>query len=165
LLAVAAIALPRDVSIVTAPGAVPDLLRTLQRDGVADVASTNGPVLSYYIGEDHTNARLRPAFINTEDDLRDITATYPYLAVDMQAYWTPGPATEHAADASPVFQEANGSDMQYLAFLLERHGIAWGDWTQVLSEWSDNRGPATLLRLYRSTDLRSPSGFKRAISD
>jgi membrane protein YqaA with SNARE-associated domain len=155
---VAIIVLPRDVSIVTAPSGIPDLLTTVQQQHIEAVASTTGPVLSYYIGEDHTNARLRAAFINTEDDLRQITASYPYVAVDMQGYWTPGPATTHAASSSPVFQVRNGSDVQFLAFLLERHGIAWGDWSDVLSEWSENRGPATLLRLYRSADLTSTSG-------
>jgi hypothetical protein len=148
-------ALQRDVEIVTAPSALGDLLGTLSGDGNQRVASTNGPVLSYYIGEDRTNARLRAAFINTEEDLRQIAVDYPYVAVDMQAYWTPGPVTDRAATAAPVFQEANGSNVLFLAFLLERHGIAWGDWTAVLDEWRANQGPATQLRLYRAADLVS----------
>ncbi|MBV9581593.1 MAG: hypothetical protein JO057_23695, partial [Chloroflexi bacterium] len=147
------VALPRDLAIITAPSAMSDLLETMQRDGITRVASTDGPVLSYYVGEDRTNARLRPAFINTEDDLRDIAAEYPYVEVDMQGYWTPGPVTEHAARVSPVFQAANGTDVLFLAFLLERHGIAWGDWNALLEEWNANRGPATVMRLYRSADL------------
>jgi 4-amino-4-deoxy-L-arabinose transferase-like glycosyltransferase len=151
----ALLALPVDLAIVSAPSATPDLLATLDRNAIADVASTNGPVLSYYIGEEHTNARLRPAFINTEDDLREISAGYPYVAVDMQGYWTPGPVTDRADRVVPVFQAPNGSDVLFLAFLLERHGIAWGDWNAVLQEWQVNRGAATSMRLYRSTDLLS----------
>jgi 4-amino-4-deoxy-L-arabinose transferase-like glycosyltransferase len=149
----ALVALPTDLAIVSAPSATPDLLDTLARNGISNVASTNGPVLSYYIGEERTNARLRPAFINTEDDLREIAAEYPYVEVDMQGYWTPGPVTERADRAAPIFQAANGSDALFLAFLLERHGIAWGDWTGVLEEWQANRNAATKMRLYRSTDL------------
>ncbi len=145
--------LPRDVEIITAPSAMPDLLATLARDGIQRVASTDGPVLSYYLGEDRTNARLRPAFINTEDDLRQIAVDYPYVAVDMQGYWTPGPVTERAAQVTPVFQAANGANILFLADLLERHGVAWGDWSAILDEWSANRTPATQLRLYRSADL------------
>jgi hypothetical protein len=112
-------------------------------------------VLSYYVGEDQTNARLRPAFINTEDDVRQIAADYPYVVVDMQGYWTPGPVTERAAasDVAPVFQARNGTSILFLGFLLERHGIAWGDWSALLDEWRVNQGSATLLRLYRSSDL------------
>ncbi|MBV9325905.1 MAG: glycosyltransferase family 39 protein [Chloroflexi bacterium] len=146
-------ALPRDLSIVTAPSATPALLDTVQRDGITRVASTDGPVLSYYVGEERTNARLRPAFINTEDDLRDIASDYPYVEVDMQGYWTPGPVTERAGRATPVFQAPNGADILFLAFLLERHGMAWGDWNAVLDEWTANRAPATTMRLYRSADL------------
>jgi Dolichyl-phosphate-mannose-protein mannosyltransferase len=153
LLAVGAVVLPHDVQIVTAPNAIPDLLGALRANGIQRVASTNGPVLSYYIGEEDTNARLRAAFINDEDDLREIAADYPYIVVDMQAYWTPGPPTEHAAGATPVFQGPNGSDMQFLAFLLERHGIAWGDWNSVLDEWARNRGQATLMRMFSSAQL------------
>jgi hypothetical protein len=73
----------------------------------------------------------------------------------MQGYWTPGPVTERADRATSVFQESNGSDVLFLAFLLERHGIAWGDWTAVLDEWQANRSSATSMRLYRSADLVS----------
>jgi hypothetical protein len=145
--------LPRDLSIIDAPTATDELLDTLARSGIQRVASTNGPVLSYYLGEERTNARLRPAFINTEADLQDIAADYPYVEVDMQAYWTPGPVTDRAALVAPVYQAANGSDALFLAFLLERHGIGWGEWNDVLDEWQANRGAATLMRLYRSSDL------------
>jgi len=147
------LALPRDISIMTAPSGIPALQAMLSNNGIERVASTNGPVLSYYLGEDRTNARLRPAFINTEDDLRSIAAEYPYVEVNMQAYWTPGPVTERAAQAAPIFQAANGTDAQFLADLLERHGIGWGEWNDVLDEWRANRSAATQLRLYRSADL------------
>jgi 4-amino-4-deoxy-L-arabinose transferase-like glycosyltransferase len=150
------LALPRDISIITAPSGIPALQAMLSSSGIARVASTNGPVLSYYLGEDRTNARLRPAFINTDDDLRSIAAEYPYVEVNMQAYWTPGPVTERAARATPVFQAANGSHAQFLADLLERHGIGWGEWNDVLDEWQANRNAATQLRLYRSADLVQP---------
>jgi Dolichyl-phosphate-mannose-protein mannosyltransferase len=153
LVLVGLLALPRDLAIVSAPSAVPALLATLQRESIDHVASTNGPVLSYYVGEDHTNARLAPAFINTEADLRQIAANYPFIEVDMQAYWTPGPATAAADQTTPVFQESHGSDALFLADLLESQGIAWGDWNGVLNVWRQNRGPATLMRLYRSADL------------
>ncbi|MDQ6669571.1 MAG: hypothetical protein M3069_02210, partial [Chloroflexota bacterium] len=155
VLVVGLLALPRDLAIASAPSAVPELLATLQRAGIDRLASTNGPVLSYYVGEDHTNARLAQAFINTEADLRQIAASYPYVEVDMQGYWTPGPATDAAARATPVFEKPNGNDALFLADLLERHGIGWGDWNGVLDEWRQNRGPATRMRLYRSADLVS----------
>jgi hypothetical protein len=61
--------------------------------------------------------------------------------------------TDRAALVAPVYQAANGSDALFLAFLLERHGIGWGEWNDVLDEWQANRGAATLMRLYRSSDL------------
>jgi hypothetical protein len=148
-------ALPRDLEVITAPSAMPGLLATLASHDVQRVASTDGPVLSYYIGEDRTNARLRPAFINTEADLRQIAVDYPYVVVDMQGYWTPGPVTEHAARVTPVFEADNGNSILFLAFLLERHGVAWGDWDAITDELNANRAPATRLRLYRSADLAS----------
>lgn len=149
----AVLALPRGISIVTAPSATPALLATLAQHGIDRVASTNGPVLSYYIGEDRTNARLRPAFINTEADLEQIASDYPCIVVDMQGYWTPGPVTDRADRLRPFFQAPNGSDALFLADLLERHGMAWSEWKDVLDEWSANRTGATLTRLYWSADL------------
>jgi hypothetical protein len=124
-----------------------------QHDGTDRVASTNGPVLSYYLGEDRTNARLRSAFINTDSDLKQIATDYPYLVVDMQGYWSPGPATDAAAHEQPVFQAQNGDDVLFLADLLESQGIGWGEWSNVIDQWNRDRGSATLLRLYRSSDL------------
>ena len=77
----------------------------------------------------------------------------PYVVVDMQGYWTPGPVTEHAARVAPVFEAPNGSGILFLAFLLERHGVAWGDWDAIIEELNANRAAATQLRLYRSADL------------
>ena len=71
----------------------------------------------------------------------------------MQGYWTPGPVTEAAADATPVFQEANGSNVRFLADLLESRGISWGEWGDVLDQWYRDRDSATVLRLYRTQDL------------
>ncbi len=149
-------ALPRVVEVINAPSATPGLLATLAANDIQRVASTDGPVLSYYIGEDRTNARLRPAFINTEEDLRQIAVDYPYVIVDMQGYWTPGPVTEHAARVAPVFEAPAGNDILFLAFLLERHGVAWGDWDAIVDERNANSQPATQVRLYRSADLASP---------
>jgi hypothetical protein len=146
-------ALPRDVEVITAPSATPALLETLAERDIQRVASTDGAVLSYYVGEERTNARLRPAFINTEEDVRQTAVDYPYVVVDMQGYWTPGPVTEHAARAAPVFEAPNGNGILFLAFLLERHGVAWGDWDAIVDELNANRGSATQLRLYRSSDL------------
>jgi hypothetical protein len=154
---VGVLAVPRDLAIVSAPSAMPALLATLQRENIDTLGSTNGPVLSYYVGEDHTNARLAGAFINTEADLRQITAEYPFIEVDMQGYWTPGPATAAADRATPVFEAANGNDTLFLADLLESQGIAWGDWNGLLDVWRQNRAQATLLRLYRSADLAPPT--------
>ncbi|GAC1318245.1 MAG: hypothetical protein NVSMB2_12870 [Chloroflexota bacterium] len=148
-----ALALPRAISIVTAPSATPALVARLADIGIERVASTNGPVLSYYIGEDHTNARLRTAFINTEADFQQIAVDYPFVVLDMQGYWAPGPLPERAPRVTPVFQAPNGSDTLFLADLLERHGMAWGQWTDVLGEWTANHAAATLMRLYRSADL------------
>ena len=53
--------------------------------GDRPVASTNGPVLSFYIGESRTNARLREAFVNVPSDLSALEQQYPLLLVDMQA--------------------------------------------------------------------------------
>lgn len=147
------LALPRAMAIVTAPSAIPALIPAMAQNGIDRVASTNGPVLSYYIGEDRTNARLRPAFINTQADLVQIASDYPGIVVDMQGFWTPGPVTGRAARVSPFFQAPNGSDVLFLADLLERHGMAWGEWKDVLDEWNANRTSATLMRLYWSADL------------
>lgn len=151
------LALPADLAIVAAPNAVPELRATLQRSGIDRVASTNGPVLSYYVGEDKTNARLAAAFINTEADLQQIKTDYAFVVVDMQGYWTPGPVTFAAERATPIFSAPNGDDQRFLADLLESQGIAWGEWNDVLQVWRRNRGPATLMRLYRSADLPSTS--------
>ena len=156
--ALVGVALPNDLAIVGAPSAMPDLLTTLQLDGADRVASTNGPVLSYYVGEDRTNARLRSAFINTDADLSEISTEYPYLVVDMQGYWTPGPATEAAAHATPIFQEPNGTNVRFLADLLESRGISWGEWRDVLDQWYRDRDSATVLRLYRTRDLVGSPG-------
>ncbi len=155
VLVLVVLALPRDLALVTAPGGMPALMTILRQDQVEDVASTNGPVLSFLVGEEHTNARLRPAFINSVSDLRQLAQTYAYLEVDMQGYWTPGEVSDQFDRAAPVFQTPNGNDTWYLAFLLESRGIQWGGWDDVLNEWQQYRDRATMLRLYRMSDVLS----------
>jgi hypothetical protein len=147
------VALPQDLAVISAPSAMPDLLVALQDQGSPRAASTNGPVLSYYLGEDRTNARLRDAFINTDVDLANTIADYPYTVVDMQGYWSPSPVTDAASRSVPVFQEPNGNDVLFLADVLESQGTSWGEWRDLLERWSRDRDSATQLRLYRSSDL------------
>jgi hypothetical protein len=151
--ALVVLALPRDLAVIDAPSAMPDLLVALQDQGNPRAASTNGPVLSYYVGEDRTNARLRDAFINTDMDLAQVTADYPYVVVDMQGYWSPTPITDAASRSVAIFQEPNGNDVLFLADVLESQGTSWGEWADLLDRWNRDRGSATLLRLYRSSDL------------
>jgi hypothetical protein len=147
---VVALALPRAISLVTAPSGMPALVDTLAG---RPVAATNGPVLSVFVGEDRTNARLRPAFVDTPSDLRDLSATYPLLVVDMQAYLFPGELTERFDRTPPMLSVSNGDDTWYLADLLEHHGVAWGGWGDLLAEWSAHRGSAATLRLYAMADV------------
>src|SRR5438270_6715248 len=80
LLVVAAV--PRVVALDTAPSGMPAVLAAV---GSSAVASTNGPVMAFYVGESRTNARLREAFVNVAADLPPVAATYPVLVVDMPA--------------------------------------------------------------------------------
>jgi hypothetical protein len=121
--------------------------------GSNDVATTNGPVVSFYVGEAHTNARLRPAFINVPGDLDALAARYPLLIVDMQASVYAGDLTDIYARARPLVSVANGSDAWYLADLLEHYGSTWGGWNDVLAKWDANRADATRLRVYAMTDV------------
>src|SRR5260370_7832862 len=96
--------------------------------GSAPVASTNGPVMSFYVGEDRTNARLREAFVNVPGDLVVLAQRYPTLVVDMQAEVFAGDLTDAYARATPRLIVPNGSDAWYLADLLDHYGMAWGAW-------------------------------------
>src|SRR5205085_10752722 len=109
------------------------------------------PVFSYFVGEDHTNARLREAFVNTPDDLAVLAAHDELLVVDMQAYVFLGELTDRYDRAQPLAGAANGNDAWYLADLLEHYGVPWNGWTDLLAMWRTNRQAASELRLY---DLR-----------
>lgn len=153
LAAIGLLAVQRDVALVDAPSAMPDLLATLRQGGITRVASTNGPVLSFFLGEANTNARLRAAFIDTPEDLDALAREYPYVEVDMQAYWSPGLVTPYYDRATPLFDEPNGNATWYLAFLLESQGQTWGGWNDVLGEWYQYRDNASHMRLFRSSDV------------
>jgi 4-amino-4-deoxy-L-arabinose transferase-like glycosyltransferase len=145
--------LPRAVSLASAPSGMPGLVGAL---GGRPVASTNGPVLSFFVGEDHTNARLRPAFVGMPADLRELASGYELMAVDMQAYVFPGELTDRYERAPPLLSLPNGNDAWYLADLLEHHGVAWGGWAGLLADWSAHAEAASRLHLYRMADLVGP---------
>jgi hypothetical protein len=141
------LALPRDWEILSAPNGVPALLSYLNQTGVTDVASTDGAVLGFYVGEDHTNAKLRAAYINSLDDLAQLSQRYRFLAVDMQGYLFPNELAERYLEAQPVFTAPHGSSILFLASMLENRGVRWGEWDAFLEEWQHFRGAATELRL------------------
>jgi hypothetical protein len=144
------IAVPRIVALDSAPSGVPAVLETI---GDAPVASTNGPVMAFYVGEERTNARLRPAFVNLPSDVTDLAQTYPSLVVDMQAELYTGDLTDMYARATPRLVAPNGSDAWYLADLLEHFGMPWGGWNQLLTKWDANREVASELRVYDMREL------------
>jgi 4-amino-4-deoxy-L-arabinose transferase-like glycosyltransferase len=150
LLVVAAV--PRVVALATAPSGMPAVLSTV---GSSAVASTNGPVMAFYVGEDRTNARLREAFVNVPADLPPLAASYPLLVVDMQAEVFPGELTDLYARATPRLVVPNGNDTWYLADLLEHYGVAWGGWSDLLLRWQTNREAASQLRILDLRDLVS----------
>jgi hypothetical protein len=147
------LALPRATSLATAPSGMPALLGML---GDQAAAATDGPVLSVFVGEGRTNARLRPAFVDTPADLRDLSAGYALMVVDMQAYLFPGELTDRFDRVAPRLSVPNGNDAWYLADLLEHHGVAWGGWGDLLDQWSRHRQAASTLRLYAMADLLGP---------
>lgn len=142
------LAVPRIVALDSAPTGMPAVLEAI---GNGQSASTNGPVLAFYIGEARTNARLREAFVNLPADLPALAATYPLLVVDMQASVFPGDLTHAYSHARPLLSVPNGNDAWYLADLLEHYGIVWGGWDDLLAKWQANRDAASQLRVY---DLR-----------
>jgi hypothetical protein len=144
----AVLAAPRIAALDSAPSGMPAILEAI---GTGGAASTNGPVLSFYIGEARTNARLREAFVNVPADLPALAATYPLLVVDMQASVFPGELTDLYARTTPRLAVQNGNDAWYLADLLEHYGINWGGWADLLDKWQSNREAASQLRVY---DLR-----------
>jgi 4-amino-4-deoxy-L-arabinose transferase-like glycosyltransferase len=148
-----ALAWPRTVEVATAPSGMPALLGYLQQRGATDVATTNGPVLSYFVGEAHTNARLREAFVNTPADLADLTSRYDLLVTDMQAFVFPGELTDRYQRATPLFATPNGNATWYLADLLEHYGVQWAGWDQLLADWERGQAAASELRVYALRNL------------
>jgi len=153
LLSVAAV--PRLVALDSAPSGISAVLSAI---GGGPAASTNGPVLAFYTGEDRTNARLREAFVNVPADLPPLAAKYPILVVDMQASVFPGELTDLYARATPRLAVPNGNDAWYLADLLEHYGITWGGWNDLLTTWQANRADASQLRVYPLPDLVRSGG-------
>lgn len=149
-LALVALAVPRMTSLATAPNGMPAVLQYL--DG-RHAATTNGPVLAYFVGEANTNARLREAFVNVPADLDGLKGRYDFLVVDMQAFVFPGELTERYQRAQPLLAVPNGNATWYLADLLEHYGIAWGGWDQLLARWQAGQAAASELRVYAMRDL------------
>jgi hypothetical protein len=130
------------------------VLAYFEQHGIRQAATTNGPVLAYFIGEDRTNARLREAFVNTPADLDALAGQYDTLVVDMQAWVFPGELTARYERATPLFVVPNGNATWYLADLLEHYGVPWGTWDRLLADWSRYQGAASELRVYATRDLR-----------
>jgi len=141
---------PRIAALDSAPSGMAALVQAI---GTEQAASTNGPVLAFYVGEARTNARLREAFVNVPADLPALAAAYRLLVVDMQAYVFAGELTDMYARATPRLTVQNGNDAWYLADLLEHYGIPWGGWTDLLAKWQTNRQAASQLRLYELSAL------------
>jgi hypothetical protein len=150
-----ALAVPRIIALDSAPSGMSAILQAI---GTQKTASTNGPVLAFYVGEANTNARLREAFVNIPADLPPLASTYPLLVVDMQAAVFAGDLTDMYARATPRLVVPNGSDAWYLADLLEHYGIAWGGWDDLLAKWRANSAAASQLRLYDLPALVQSSG-------
>ncbi len=144
------LALPRVLALDGAPSGMPAVVAAI---GSSPAASTNGPVLAFFIGEQNTNARLREAFVNVPADLADLSSKYPTLVADMQASVFAGEMTDIYARATPRLVVANGSDAWYLADLLEHYGMTWGGWNDVLAKWDANRSTASELRLYDMSQI------------
>jgi hypothetical protein len=152
-LVLVALAVPRTVDLSSAPSGMPAVLAYLDQRGLRNVAATNGPVLAYFVGEGHTNARLREAFVNTPADLEALAARYDILIVDMQGHIFPGELTQRYDRARPVFSVPNGNATWYLADLLEHYGVAWGGWERLLADWAAHQAAASQLRVYATRDL------------
>ncbi len=147
------LALPRTIDLATTPSGIAIVLNYLRQQGQTRVATTNGSVLSFYIGEGNTNARLREAFVNTPADLERLKERYDTLVVDMQAHVFPGELTERYERAQPLLRVPNGNSTWYLADLLEHYGVAWGGWDRLLADFAAHQSGATELRVYAMRDL------------
>ena len=139
--------MPRDSELMSAPNGVPSLLSYLNQSGVTDVASTDGAVLGFFVGEEHTNAKFRVAYINTPDDLTQLEQRYSVVAAEMQGYLFPNEVADRLLAAQPVFAAAHGSPTWYLASLLENRGVRWGEWDLLLADWRRYLPAATQLRV------------------
>ena len=138
-------AVPRIVALDSAPSGMPAVIEAI---GTGPAASTNGPVLAFYLGEDRTNARLREAFVNVPTDLTVLAQRFPLLVVDMQAEVFAGELTDLYARSTPLLVVPNGSDAWYLADLLEHYGSTWGGWNDLIAKWEAHRDTASQLRVY-----------------
>jgi hypothetical protein len=147
-----AIAVPRIAALATPANGIPTAVGFI---GGGRAASTNGPVLAFFLGEDRTNARLREAFVNTPADLESLASSYPLLVVDMQASVFPGALTQRYDTSQPMLSVPHGNDAWYLADLLEHYGVGIGGWNALLAMWDANRAAATQLRVFDMRELRS----------
>jgi len=145
------LALPRGIELMSAPNGVPAMLAYLDQAHETDIASTDGPILGFYVGEQHTNAKFRAAYINSPADLVDLAGQYRLLAVEMQGYLFPNEVAQRYVEVPPVFSAPHGSPTWYLASLLENRGVRWAEWDLLLADWQRYRVQATELRL---EDLR-----------
>jgi hypothetical protein len=153
LVVLVALASPRLIALATPPSGMPTILAYLAENNISAAASTNGPVFSFFVGEDHTNARLREAFVNTPADLDALAARYELLVVDMQAYVFLNELTDRYDHATPLARAPNGNDAWYLADLLEHYGVSWAAWDGLLQDWQRGRAAASELRVYAMRDL------------
>ena len=117
------------------------------------MAGTIGPSLGVFLGVPNSNAHGRESFIDHPSDVASLSDTYPYFAVDMQAYLFPGGLTDTYDVTSPAFAAGNGDAAWYLADLLEHNGITWGGWSAVLHERDAYADRASQLRLYPIQEL------------
>jgi hypothetical protein len=147
------LAVPRTIDLATAPSGMPAVLGYLQQHGIGQVATTNGPVLAFFVGEENTNARLREAFVNRPADLAALASRYDTLVVDMQAEVFPGELSQRYDRAQPLFTAPNGNSTWYLADLLEHYGVAWGGWDSLMSTWLTHRQAASELRVFAIHEL------------
>jgi hypothetical protein len=153
-------AVPRIVALDSSPSGMAAVGEAI---GSGPAASTNGPVLAFYIGEERTNARQREAFVNVPADVADLAQRYPVLVVDMQAEVFAGELTDLYARTTPRLVVPNGNDAWYLADLLDHYGTTWGGWSELLARWEANRDAASQLRVYSLAELTASNADVRPL--